>query len=434
MSDVFISYSRKNSDFARKLIDRLTLANKDSWVDWEGIPLSAPNWWAEIKAGIESADNFIFIMTPDSMASIVCNMELDYAFELGKRVIPIVHETVAQQEAFATIADYQPDESMTDRLSGKQPLDIANHNWQELSHINWTFFREDDDFDDAFQTLLQTVETDLEYVKAHTRYLTRAQEWQRNQQRDDLLLFGEEIDYAEQWLLKGDAYVSQQSDERDIVNPLPRALHRDYILASRQADRQRKRLARSAQLSIAVLALAVIGGGIFAFFALNALNTQIDDANNQLSTATQVLFDVQTDVADSDNQLATATQALQLVSTTVADANTQLSAVPPTLTEVNGQIALAEEQVNQASTQVAQSNQQLATATQALVTATYVAELEAQAQVTLAVANTQVVDALVTVTQASIERQITTNFANAILQNVNSPAEQLRLMDEIVAD
>ena len=86
MSDVFISYSRHNSDFARRLIDKLILRGKDAWVDWEGIPLTSPNWWMEIKAGVEAADSFVFIMSPDSMASVVCNMELDYALELHKRI------------------------------------------------------------------------------------------------------------------------------------------------------------------------------------------------------------------------------------------------------------------------------------------------------------------------------------------------------------
>ncbi len=64
MSDVFISYSRKNNKFARRLIDNLILHGKDAWVDWEGIPLTSPNWWMEIKTGIEAADSFVFIMSP----------------------------------------------------------------------------------------------------------------------------------------------------------------------------------------------------------------------------------------------------------------------------------------------------------------------------------------------------------------------------------
>src|SRR5689334_23360117 len=117
MSDVFISYSRKNSDFARRLIDKLILRGKDAWVDWEGIPLTSPNWWLEIKAGIEAADSFVFIMSPDSMASVVCNMELDYAIELHKRIVPVVYLDVASRDAFASVADFEADEAMEERLA-----------------------------------------------------------------------------------------------------------------------------------------------------------------------------------------------------------------------------------------------------------------------------------------------------------------------------
>lgn len=135
-SDVFISYSRKNPTFARKLIDRLTLKGKDAWVDWEGIPLTSPNWWNEIKQGIEQADSFVFIVRPDSMASVVCNMELEYAYSLNKRIVPIIYEEVNSSESFASIADFTPDEAIEERLAGTDILLIARDNWQNLSHIN----------------------------------------------------------------------------------------------------------------------------------------------------------------------------------------------------------------------------------------------------------------------------------------------------------
>ncbi|MDX2138529.1 MAG: toll/interleukin-1 receptor domain-containing protein, partial [Chloroflexota bacterium] len=154
MSDIFISYSRKNSAFARRLIASLTLVNKDTWVDWEGIPLTAPNWWSEIKAGIEGADSFAFIISPASMASVVCNMELNYALELGKRIIPVVYEDVVSRDAFASIADYKPEKAMLDRLAGKNPLEIAQDNWHRLRHINWMPFRETDDFEETFKRFI----------------------------------------------------------------------------------------------------------------------------------------------------------------------------------------------------------------------------------------------------------------------------------------
>ena len=39
MTDVFISYSRKDGDFARRLTNALTASGRDVWVDWEDIPL-----------------------------------------------------------------------------------------------------------------------------------------------------------------------------------------------------------------------------------------------------------------------------------------------------------------------------------------------------------------------------------------------------------
>ncbi|MBI1279811.1 MAG: PQQ-binding-like beta-propeller repeat protein [Anaerolineaceae bacterium] len=298
MTDVFISYSRKNSDFARRLIDRLNQRGKDAWVDWEGIPLTSPNWWNEIKSGIEATDSFVFIMSPDSMASVVCNMELDYAIELHKRLVPVVYQNVVTRDAFASVADFEPDEAMQERLDGKDPLIIARDNWQRLSHINWVFFRPEDNFDKSFDRLLTTVETDLPYVRAHTRYLTRAQEWQRENQREDLLLFGSEIDRAEAWLKQAENYIQQQAhrknDPVDVVNPLPQSLHRDFIQRSRKAEQRRRLLTRSAQISIAVLALVLLAGGTLSV-------TIVSDTSRQVVEAKSTFNAVATDIRSAQN-------------------------------------------------------------------------------------------------------------------------------------
>ena len=91
-----ISYSRKDTEFVRKLYDGLVAAgfppDKDSiWVDWEGIPLSA-DWMAEITKGIESANAFIFVISPDSVKSEVCQREIEIAVASNKRFIPILYK------------------------------------------------------------------------------------------------------------------------------------------------------------------------------------------------------------------------------------------------------------------------------------------------------------------------------------------------------
>ena len=94
MADAFISYSRKNSDFGRKLHTALVGQGRDVWVDFADIPHSA-KWWGEITSGIELADNFILLINPDSIASPVCQLEIDHARANHKRIIPVVIATLA---------------------------------------------------------------------------------------------------------------------------------------------------------------------------------------------------------------------------------------------------------------------------------------------------------------------------------------------------
>jgi len=51
MSDVFISYSRRDIDFVRCPFDQLKARDRDAWADWQDIPPTA--WVAEIYSGIE---------------------------------------------------------------------------------------------------------------------------------------------------------------------------------------------------------------------------------------------------------------------------------------------------------------------------------------------------------------------------------------------
>jgi hypothetical protein len=44
MTDVFVSYSPKDKVFVERLRSALTAPQRETWVDWEGIPCSA-EWW-----------------------------------------------------------------------------------------------------------------------------------------------------------------------------------------------------------------------------------------------------------------------------------------------------------------------------------------------------------------------------------------------------
>ena len=87
--DVMISYSRRDSDFVRQLHSQLEQQGLEVWIDWKNIALSA-DWWKEISDAIEKANSIVFIISPDSLNSPICNPHIDHARATNKRIIPIL--------------------------------------------------------------------------------------------------------------------------------------------------------------------------------------------------------------------------------------------------------------------------------------------------------------------------------------------------------
>ncbi|MEM9486995.1 MAG: TIR domain-containing protein [Cyanobacteria bacterium P01_F01_bin.116] len=236
MTDVFISYSRKDKAFVQVLNQALVSSKYDAWVDWENIPLTA-DWWEEIKAGIEGADTFIFVISPDSIASEICDQEIDHAVASNKRLVPIVY---------------------------REGFDMALVH-PTLSKTNWLFFRDQDEFDIAFRQLVETLNTDLEYVKTHTRLLVRAIEWEQKNKIEDILLRGNEAELAINWLQE--AIVAAQQ-------PTPTTLQAAFIRASQELrdrmrkqeqERQRRELRRTRWLALGAIGAGVMMAGLTSF-------------------------------------------------------------------------------------------------------------------------------------------------------------------------
>jgi hypothetical protein len=95
--DVFISYSRADSDLARKLNNELQLQGKTTWFDQESIA-SGADFAREIEQGIQSSDNFLFILSPQSVNSPYCAMEVEYAAKLNKRFVTLLHRARSIQQ------------------------------------------------------------------------------------------------------------------------------------------------------------------------------------------------------------------------------------------------------------------------------------------------------------------------------------------------
>jgi tetratricopeptide (TPR) repeat protein len=215
--EVFISYSRKDKEFVRRLYEALKRRDREAWVDWEDIR-PTEDFMQAIYGAIEGADTFIFVLTPDSIASIPCGREIEHAAAQNKRMVPIVAREVN-----------------------------ANTVPEALRKLNWIFYRDGDDFEKATDRLISALDTDLTWVHAHTRLLTRAIEWEAKGKNNSFVLRGDDLRSAEQWL--AEATTNKE--------PKPTALQTEYIIASRKAAARRQRITLGALSFGLVVAIAL---------------------------------------------------------------------------------------------------------------------------------------------------------------------------------
>jgi len=195
--DVFISYSRADSDLARKLNDALQMQGKMTWFDQESIA-EGTDFEQEIKKGIKACDNFLFILSPRSVNSPYCADEVEYAASLNKRFVTVLHREV-------NTGDLHP----------------------ELAKVQWLDFnRHQGDFNVNLNQLVRTLDTDREHLRSHTKWLQRALDWEQKDKTADLLLRGSEFAVAQDWLSTALAENKQ---------PVSTALQQTFIESSHQA-------------------------------------------------------------------------------------------------------------------------------------------------------------------------------------------------------
>ncbi|WP_416676217.1 TIR domain-containing protein [Egbenema bharatensis] len=251
--DVFVSYSRRDREFAEALCDQLKQANLNIWVDWENIPIAA-DWRQEIQEGIEAAHTFLFIISPDSVASPYCHDEVTQAVSNNKRVISIVYRQ-----------DY-------DRIWFNQVpalSTIRRHNWlhcHSLARLEHTTPK-----------LIHAINTDLDYVKAHTRLLLQAIEWKTQERREEFLLRKTELSNAQALIAQGRAIGHQW--HKLSATPLPTPLQEEFVSESARVEaaieqQERKRLQR-----LRLLAGAVI---VFLGLSVSAIAGQVQAQNRQI--------------------------------------------------------------------------------------------------------------------------------------------------------
>jgi len=223
MAKIFVSYSRKNSAEARKIIQALKDLDQDVWVDWEDIPPA-----------------FIFLVSPDSAASEVCKVEVGHAAKNNKRIIPVVVQQVAPQDTI-----------------------------EAIRKLNWTFMQEQAKFEEGIRKVKIAIELDFEWVEEHSRLQNRALEWDRKKEVS-LLLRGKDLRDARQMVIK-----AQKKD------PTPSELQKTYIYHSN--NNERRNIILIALAAIAVITMAFLSYAAVQQKNIANLNAVIADQQREVA-------------------------------------------------------------------------------------------------------------------------------------------------------
>ena len=91
-TQVFISYSHSDTDFAGKLTKRLEQAGYEVWFDHTDIQ-TGTRWDDEVVKGLNSSEIFLVLLSNKSTPSQNVKDEIGYALDHDKQILPILLET-----------------------------------------------------------------------------------------------------------------------------------------------------------------------------------------------------------------------------------------------------------------------------------------------------------------------------------------------------
>lgn len=185
MSDrlrIFLSYSRIDREIAEEVAARIRNLGYEVFRDLDDI-LPTEAWKERLQELIEKADAIVFLLSPSSALSEVCQWEVELAESLKKKIAPIVIKDVEGE---------------------KIP--------KLLSRLNYIFATEADRLDNAVSSLNDALSGTAEWLREHTRLSERALTYQRKGKRFGDLLRSDEIIAAQNWL-------ASKPSEVDEVDP-----------------------------------------------------------------------------------------------------------------------------------------------------------------------------------------------------------------------
>lgn len=86
---LFVSYAHKDKEIVLPVVEELD-KHYNCWIDKDIV--AGSNWRTEITKAISKSKVVLYFASNNSINSTECNKELELAFKLNKKVIPIIVE------------------------------------------------------------------------------------------------------------------------------------------------------------------------------------------------------------------------------------------------------------------------------------------------------------------------------------------------------
>lgn len=205
MTQVFLSYSEDDVVLKQEIQRQLRRDGITIWSNDTDIQ-TGQDFQEAINRGIERADNLVFLISRQSLASPFCQQEIRHAQLYNKRIIPLLVEPIDPQ-------------SLPVDLQTLQFVDFSDHQNPETFH---------DDVARDVAALIRVLRENADYYNLHKRLLVKALQWEQADRRKDLLLRGNEFVEAENWLA-----IAHQTQ----TQPPPLRLHETFIATSQEMNR-----------------------------------------------------------------------------------------------------------------------------------------------------------------------------------------------------
>ncbi len=90
MAEIFLSYSRANEGFMRRLKKDLKRAGFSVWVDQTGLKRGSPGWKAKIQKEIERAHCMVVVLSPKAKKSRWVEREISYAEAFDRPILAVL--------------------------------------------------------------------------------------------------------------------------------------------------------------------------------------------------------------------------------------------------------------------------------------------------------------------------------------------------------